>query len=97
MFSKFGNFYSSCGWYVKFLSPISHMCFILITYLSLGEVLFLKSHLIPHYVGYWASHRFRLVHFTHQVVFDFAVEMRGGEPLVLLPEMPLWYQNRGKK
>ena len=70
---------------------------ILIEFLYLGEVLFLKSHLIPHYVGHWTGHRFSLVHYTHQVVFDFVEEKKGGEPIIPLEEMPVWYRKRMKK
>ncbi|RPB01471.1 hypothetical protein L873DRAFT_1842436 [Choiromyces venosus 120613-1] len=59
-----------------------------------GEVIFLKFHLIPHYVGQWTGHRFSLVHYTHQVVFDYVQEKRGGQQLFPLAEMPLWYRKR---
>ena len=90
MSSKFGNFDSSWGWYVKFRSAICHKCFILITCLSLGEVLLLILHLILHYLDHLGDYQFSLAHYTYQIVFDFAKEKRGGEPVVPLPEMPSW-------
>lgn len=58
--------------------------------------MYLRSHIIPHYVGYWEGFRFSLVHFTHQVVFDYAEEQGGLDNLFPIESMPKWYQDRNK-
>ena len=51
-------------------------------------------HLIPHYIGHWEGFRFSLVHFTHQVVFDYAQEKGGLDCLFPIEDMPQWYRAR---
>jgi len=51
--------------------------------IQIDEIVFLRSHLVPHYVGTWSGHRFSLIHFTYQVVFDFVQKQKGFIPFLL--------------
>lgn len=70
--------------------PTPPFSYISPTLTLLGRVLFLRSHLIPHYVGYWTCQRFSLIHFSHQVTFDYCTEWTGKQANSF-GDMPDWW------
>ncbi|RPB05989.1 hypothetical protein L873DRAFT_1785133 [Choiromyces venosus 120613-1] len=58
-----------------------------------GCILFLRSYLLPHYVGKWTGNRFSIVQYTHQSIFDYFTEQTG-EAVFPMADMPPWYQER---
>jgi len=74
----------------------SHISLLLIN--IIGSILYLRSHLLPHYIGKWTGNRFSIIQYTHQSVFDYYTENANTkEPLFPLAEMPPWYQERYEK
>jgi hypothetical protein len=62
-----------------------------------GTVVLLRSHLLSHYIGKFDGDRFSLVHFTHQVVFDYFTQECGEKLFDNLESMPKWYRDRENK